>query len=162
VESLSPGQGPNFSIATKAALLLIVLAMLFKMVLERAACPSMGASAEDRLHLLRRQMKRLRVEKEVLTEELATYHKKERTYMLTRRQLDLATERVEVLQRGAAHTDAHEAHQAARTAAEAERADRLAAQLAGWVLSPLCSFRLQVNGGLAAIVRTHGTGECRV
>jgi hypothetical protein len=131
--------------------------MLFKKVLERAACPSMGASAEDRLHLLRRQMKRLRVEKEVLTEELATYHKKERTYMLTRRQLDLATERVEVLQRGASHTDAHEAHQAARTAAEAERADRLVAQLAGCVLNTLCSCRMHFKSMVGLLLSSELT-----
>jgi hypothetical protein len=95
-----------------------------------AACMSVGTSAEDRLHLLRRQMKRLRVEKEVLAEEVATYHKKERSYTLTRRQLDLASERVATLQRGAAHTDAQRAEQAAHLAREAERANRLAAQVA--------------------------------
>jgi hypothetical protein len=59
-------------------------------VLAHAACTSVGASAEDRLHLLRQQMKRFRVEKEVLAEE-ATYHKMERTYALPRLLLGFGT-----------------------------------------------------------------------
>lgn len=82
--------------------------------------------------MLRRQLKRIRVEKEVLSDELAAHQKKERVHALTRKQLQLATERLKGLERATAGTDKRVLEQDLAARSARERAASLESQLAGY------------------------------
>ena len=116
------------------------------------AAPQPDAAADDQLHLLRRQLKRLRVQHGVLSEELEGCRKRERAHLLTQRQLELATARIAALQRAATSADAHDARHGACLAAEVARADALQEQLDGCgPLSLVCMQRGVFTGVQAGL-----------
>ena len=84
--------------------------------------------------MLRRQLKRLRLEKEVLAEDVAALQKKERAHALTRKQLQLATERLQGLERTAVGADRRILQQDNAARLAQERAESLELQLAGCAL----------------------------
>jgi hypothetical protein len=106
-------------------------------------------SPEDRVHLLRRQLKRLRLEKEMAVEEVATCQKKERVHALTRKQLQLATERLKGLERAAAGADRHLAQHDMSTRIAWERADSLETRFAG------CGFWSTVSSVTIVSLQCH-------
>jgi hypothetical protein len=56
-------------------------------------------SKDQKLQMLRRQLKRSSLEKDAALEEVAAYEKKDRAFLLQRRQVERALARVEELER---------------------------------------------------------------
>lgn len=110
----------------------------------RAACPEMGLPKDQRLSMLRRQVRRTVLERDAALEEIGTFRKKERLHVLKQKQAALAIARVTELERTAARKEREAAARTREAAAfcdEASESRRKCTKCAAGPMTPMGPHR---------------------
>lgn len=85
-------------------------------------CPELGLPKDQRLSMLRRQLRRTVLERDAGLEEIGTFRKKERLHVLKQKQAALAIARVTELERTAARMEREAAARTREAAAFSDEA----------------------------------------
>eukprot|EP00892_Ulva_mutabilis_P001593 jgi/Ulvmu1/11434/UM076_0008.1 len=133
-----------------------------------AVCPEMGLPKDQRLAMLRRQLRRALLERDAALEEIGGFRKKERLHVLKQKQAALAIARVTELEKSAARKEREAAQRTREAAAFSDealesrrRCSRVEEELAA--LQARChtleAGRKQAQGELQALRSARGGAE---